>query len=146
MLRGRFGDSSGRPYIEGRLIIPRLNLRSDISFLVDTGADRSVLLVDDAAKMRIDYSALRVGERTSVGIGGTTRHYVEPALVTFEEAGKRLHVYEIELAIARSDRKLRRVPSLLGRDILDRWKMSYDPSRGRLTFDVVSTDHTFDAR
>lgn len=43
MLRGRFGDTTGAPYIEGRLILTRLNLTADISFLVDTGADYTVL-------------------------------------------------------------------------------------------------------
>lgn len=39
MLRGRFGDTSGRPYLEGRLFLPRLKLQGDISFIVDTGAE-----------------------------------------------------------------------------------------------------------
>lgn len=142
MLRGRFGNTSGRPYIAGRLVIPRLNLRSDISFLVDTGADSTVLLIDDAAKMKIDYTRLRRGKHDSVGIGGTMRPYVERAIVTFEEAGKRLYAYEIQLAIAPFHQQLRRVPSLLGRDILDRWRMSYSPSKDRLIFHVVSADHT----
>ena len=142
MLRGRFGNTSGRPFIAGRLFIPRLKLHSDISFLVDTGADRTVLLVDDASKMQIDYSRLKFGKQISVGIGGSTRHYIEPAIVTFEEAGRRLHVYQIELAIAQYNGKLRRVPSLLGRDVLDRWRMSYNPSRDRLTFQVISADQT----
>ena len=58
MLRGRFGDSTGRPYIEGRLIIPRLNIKSDMSFLVDTGADRSLLMPGDGRRLAIDYSKL----------------------------------------------------------------------------------------
>jgi hypothetical protein len=39
MLSGRFDGISGRPYIDGRLSIPRLNLAADVSFLIDTGAD-----------------------------------------------------------------------------------------------------------
>lgn len=45
MLRGRFGHASKRPYIQGRLFIPRLDIWSDISFLVDTGADKTTLLL-----------------------------------------------------------------------------------------------------
>jgi hypothetical protein len=30
----------------------------------------------------------------------------------------------------------------LGRDILNRWSMSYNPSRGRLAIRVVSADFT----
>ena len=142
MLRGRYGNSTGRPYIAGRLVIPRLNLRSDISFLVDTGADSTVLLVDDAARMKLDYGKLKPAGQETVGIGGKARHHIEPAIVTFEEAGRVLHVYEIDLAIVPYQRNLRRVPSLLGRNILDRWQMSYKPSNDRLVFKVISADHT----
>jgi hypothetical protein len=33
-------------------------------------------------------------------------------------------------------------PSLLGRDVLDRWRMNYDPSRDSLKFTVRSADLT----
>lgn len=75
MLRGRFGDTSGRPYLEGRLILPRLGIRSDISWCVDTGADRSLLLPADGTRMGIDYSKL-TGEIPSVGIGGVVHNYL----------------------------------------------------------------------
>ena len=142
MLRGRFGGTSGRPFLEGRLTIPRLNLSHDISFLVDTGADRSVLLVDDTLLMGVDYSNLTLGQRMSVGIGGTARHFVEPAIVTFSEPRRYLHVYEIDLAIVQFNQDLTRMPSLLGRDILDRWRMTYNPEKKRLSFHVWSADHT----
>lgn len=144
MLRGRFGNTSGRPFIAGRLVIPRLGLHSDISFLVDTGADSTVLLVDDALKMLVDYSKLKLDGGESIGMSGASRLYSEPAIVTFEEAGRRLHVYDIQLKITPFNRKLRRVPSLLGRDVIDRWRMSYNPSKDRLTFHVNSADDTIE--
>ena len=43
MLEGRFGDTTGRPYVDGRLfVLGRQELNSNISFLVDTGADGSM--------------------------------------------------------------------------------------------------------
>ena len=39
MLKGRFGDTSGRPYIEGHILLPRLKKRGNVSFVFDTGAD-----------------------------------------------------------------------------------------------------------
>ena len=94
MIRGRFGDTTGRPYIEGRLIVPRLNLRSDVSFIVDTGADNSLL-------MPLDGSSI-----------------CSPAP------------------------DIMNIPSLLGRDILDRWRMTYNPSKRYLAFKVLSADYT----
>ena len=77
MLRGRFGDTTGRPYLEGRLVIPRLSLESDISFLVDTGADRTVLLTADGQRMGIDYSDLTEDIGPSVGLGGASFNFVK---------------------------------------------------------------------
>ena len=141
MLRGRFGDTSGRPYIEGRLLLPRLNIRSDISFIVDTGADRSMLLPDDGDRMGIDYTRL-TGEEESVGIGGVCHNFIEPAIVVFSEVNRFLHIYMIDLAITPSDPDMRDLPSLLGRDILDQWRMTYNPTTKYLGFRVLSADVT----
>ena len=65
MLRGRFEDTTGAPYIEGRLILTRLSLSVDISFLVDTGADMTVLCPSDAAKITLDYDLLTDEAETS---------------------------------------------------------------------------------
>ena len=142
MLRGRFGNTSGRPYLEGRFIIPRLNIQSDISFLVDTGADSTVLLVDDARRIGIDYKKLKLSNRQSVGISGTTRHFKERAFVTFSEPGRFLYVYEIDLAITRPNPKLKKVPSLLGRNVIDNWRMTYNPEKEKLWFKVWHADYT----
>ena len=53
-----------------------------------------------------------------------------------------MRAYSINLMIPRLDPDLFRMPSLLGRDVLDRWHMSYDPSRDKLSFTVRSADHT----
>ncbi len=141
MLRGRFGNTSGRPFIEGRLLLPRIGIRSDISFLVDTGADRSILLPDDGDRMGIDYTKLR-GDQESVGIGGLSHNFVEGAIVIFSEANRFLHVYMIDLAITPSDPDMRDMPSPLGRDILDQWRMTYDATKPYLAFRVLSADIT----
>jgi hypothetical protein len=41
MLTGRFGDTTGRSYIEGRLSLPRLTISDDISFIIDTGGHKT---------------------------------------------------------------------------------------------------------
>jgi hypothetical protein len=54
MIQGRFGNTSGRPYVEGRLVIPRLKVRGDISFIFDTGADQTVLMPMDGTRLLLD--------------------------------------------------------------------------------------------
>ena len=141
MLRGRFGDTTGRPYIEGRLIIPRLNIKSDMSFLVDTGADRSLLMPGDGRRLAIDYAELGEATSGSIGIGGRTTNFEEQALLIFSERHA-VYTYQIELAISRFNNRILRLPSLLGRDIIDRWRMVYSPSQDRLNFTVLSADIT----
>jgi hypothetical protein len=141
MLRGRFGTASGRPYLEGRLIIPRLNLRANLTFLVDTGADCTTLMPSDALRMGIDYAALS-GTDLTVGVGGTSLSFLEDAYVAFPEPKRALHVYHIDLRITPDAPELMDIPSLLGRDVLNHWRMSYNPTKDRLTFTVVSADLT----
>ena len=78
----------------------------------------------------------------SVGIGRTSRSYTEESVVLFNEPGKALYVYEIALEIVGPDDHLMDIPSLLGRDILNRWRMDYSPTTDELTFQVINADHT----
>ena len=141
MLRGRFGDTSGRPYIEGRLILPNLNIRGDISFLVDTGADVSRLHPNDGVRLKIDYGQLS-GDAESVGTSGVSHDFTEPAVVVFSEQKRFLYVYNITLRIAPIDPEIMDLPSILGRDILDQWRMTYNPQKNSLVFAVILADVT----
>ena len=50
--------------------------------------------------------------------------------------------YRLDLHIAQVTAATRTLPSLLGRDVLNRWRMDYDPTRSLLTFTVRTADHT----
>lgn len=140
MLRGRFGDSTGRPYIEGRLLLPRLGIRSDISFLMDTGADKSLLMPMDAQRMGIDYTQL-TGDSPTIGIGGISHNYLETAYIVFSDP-RYLYMCLVELEIASLAPDTEDIPSLLGRDVLNRWRIIYEPTRKRLNCTVLSADFT----
>ena len=142
MLRGRFGHANKRPYIQGRLFIPRLEIWSDVSFLVDTGADKTSLLPADGSRMGLSYDQLMKSPIPSVGIGGISRSYTEESIVLFNEPGKALYIYEITIEIVGPDDHIMDIPSLLGRDILNRWRMDYYPTTDELTFQVITADHT----
>lgn len=139
MLIGRFGNTTGRPYIEGRLIFPRLQIRGDISFLVDTGSDRSLLNPVDGNRLRIDYSRLG-DEEDSVGVGGISRNYQEREVLVFSEPRRVLYIYTVNLAIAPPSPDIMDLPTLLGREILDQWRLVCEPTRGILTATVRSAD------
>jgi hypothetical protein len=106
---------------------------------VDTGADRTVLLPSDAARIGVDYAAL-TRETESVGVGGISRDYLDHALLIFSEPNRYLYAYFIDLMITAPSPEITDLPSLLGRDILHRWRISYNFATKRLVFDVLSAD------
>ena len=143
MLRGRFGESSGRPYVSARVFIPRLGLAGNVSLIFDTGADSSVLMPADAATLGIDYDLLS-NPFESFGIGGSAPTYVERARLVFADTnGGRLYGYDIPLLVHHPTPDAMRVPSLLGRDVIDRWRVTYDKSLAELAAEVVSSDAEF---
>jgi hypothetical protein len=125
-ITGRYGDTTGRPYIEGRLYIPRLDLRADLSFLLDTGADGVFIMPGDALLMGIDYTTLRLAPRASLGVGGVTQDYLEPAVLVFSDM-THLYVYDTQVTIGHLEPNLLSTPSLLGRSIIDGWDLRYCP-------------------
>lgn len=140
MLRGRFGDTTRRPYVQARLVIPRFNIDASISFLVDTGADSSLIAPADAREMGIDYAKLG-GAVESLGMGGIALSYPVKCSLAFRDPGKCIYVYHLDaLDIAAPDPEIEEMPSLLGREILDRWRMTYDPTKDTLSFMVRSAD------
>ncbi len=139
MLIGRFGDTSGRPYLEGRVVLPRLNVRADFSFVVDTGADETFLMPGDGLTMKLPYGSLAAFNDDSIGASGPIRSTNEPAWVAFSD-GDKLYGYSLNLAILEFRRDMLMVPTLLGRDILHRWAMNYRHSAARLEFEVESAD------
>ena len=126
MITGRFGDTSGRPFIEGRLILPRLKVEGNVSFLMDTGADGSMLMPGDARKLGVPFDLLE-GDHECGGIGGTIHSFPERAILVFTDPQVMLFGYEIEIAIMPDGSGMEEVPSLLGRDVIDRWRVTYDP-------------------
>ena len=98
MLVGRFGDTTGRPYFEGRLYLPRLHLQSSISFLLDTGADSTALMPADAVTMGVAHSVLRLAKDPMLGIGGAAKMYIEKAILLLVDE-ERLYSYALDLTI-----------------------------------------------
>ena len=74
MIVGRFGDTAGRPYVEAIVIVlfSRLNIKLNVSFLVDTGADISVINPVDGIQAKLPYNNLTNADDVS-GIGGTRK-------------------------------------------------------------------------
>ena len=139
MIVGRF-DDWGRPIMRARLIIPRLGISGLVNFLVDTGASTTSLHPHAGRRLRIPFDELR-DPHSAIGIGGSQPYYREPALVILTDSGGECK-FLITLSIARPQLPtpsnprpvVNLLPSLLGRDVLNRLRIDYDHPGRRLWF------------
>ena len=136
MIQGHF-DLRGRPHVNAYIAIPDLLLTlKPITLLLDTGADRTSIQPSGATTLGINTRDL-TPTGISIGIGGYARYATIPAFIAFEERPwpwrkTRLVYFRTELNIAMPDRSSRDLPSLLGRDIIDRCRILYDKAQGKL--------------
>jgi hypothetical protein len=134
---GRF--FAGKPLVTARLILPRLLVVDELSSLMDTGADGTVVMPMDADMMGINYSQL-LGDVASSGIGGTAHSFTEPALLVFTDPGVTEYTYRLDIRFMEDNATSRQLPPLLGRDVLNHWRIVYDPEVGELAATVRSAD------
>ena len=118
-------DAKNAPYVYGQVIIPRLQIAGEVAFLLDTGASVTCLHPYDAREIGVTFDLLR-DEAYSSGVGGSASYYRENALIAFED-GSTTSTYDIQLHIASPTTSNRTFPSLLGRDIINRWSVLYEP-------------------
>ena len=60
-----------------------------------------------------------------------------------DQSQSRIYAYDIELLVHHPTPDAMRVPSLLGRDIIDRWRVTYDKTALELSAEVKSSDREF---
>lgn len=130
------------PFVDGYVILQRLNVKGCVSFLVDTGADQTVLSALDGARLGIDYNDLQ-SPVTTLGIGGTNHFYREKAVLVLS-GEQRAYVFTLDVLVGPPSWP-EDVPSILGRDVLNRLAMNYNAGNipPSLTFRVLSSDSDF---
>jgi hypothetical protein len=150
MISGRFGDTSGRPYIEARVTFTRLKTviqipspgEADVSFLADTGADQTTIMPADWTRFSVDLSRL-IAPFTIYGVGGKADGFKEPAIITLLEPSVGLRTYTTDIVIVKPGPYIMDCASLLGRDVLKNWSITFDKTNNRVSARVLRADHTF---
>lgn len=135
MIKGFFRGDTG--FVNAHLISKSLDIDETIEFVIDTGANKTVLLDKDAITLGIDYKKLKKHDRDFVGIGGSIRTYIiEDALLLFKaekEVKIRTPIFVVKHPIEEMDEaekmKVLRIPSLLGRDIINRFRLIFDKQK-----------------
>lgn len=109
---------------------------------MDTGADSSVLMPVDSRRLGIDFNLL-IGKQICTGIGGSVELFVEHGVLVFSDPGVALYTYDLNINIMADDVEMEDMSSLLGRDVIDRWRIIYDPQGDGLTATVRDADKIF---
>ena len=138
MLRGEFREPRKAAYLQANVTLPRLGLSLLVDFHIDTGAESTMLLPKDTHHMNIAWDELPRVTRAA-GLGGTVSAFREFAVLQFEGQG-RLWLYGIDIALLSPSVDSAPLPSVLGRDVLNNWRMHCSPVEDTLTFDVLRAD------
>ena len=131
MIRGYFATIGvrSRPFVDVSLTLAAFSGIFKVQFLVDTGADRTVIGPLDARRLSRHFGAnvlMFPRGPSSTGVGGQMDTYVASAVITFDT-----DVVPLSLTILDPTSPLT-IPSLLGRDILARYGLFLEERTGRV--------------
>jgi len=127
------------PFVRATVDLKSLNIRGSIHFHVDTGASMTVLLDRDVNYLGIDVGCLKRADKDIGGVGVLINTYVVEDAALFlrtEDGGiieEKLRLFSGIHNLSRLPDKERalimRLPSLLGRDVIYRFKLVCDKNR-----------------
>ena len=125
MIHGSFAGPPGRrrPQVVAHVAVELTGRGEEVTFIIDTGADRTLLSIADAEALGLDAEVLPVGR--SLGIGGATATALVPAILGL---GSR-HIRTTLRVLVGGGEGDRRIPSVLGGDILARFGLYVEERR-----------------
>jgi hypothetical protein len=108
-----------------------LHTYATLEFLIDTGATKTTISDKDAIRLGIDYDALEKLDKGMLGIGGPVDTYIlKEAKLALHKKDGQTHVENLEsLCFLRHfelTERILRIPSILGRDVLNKYALIYD--------------------
>jgi len=139
MIRGFFRNDIG--FINAHLISEEMRIDEMIEFLVDTGASRTTLLDKDAIYLGINYGKLRKSEQDMSGIGGSVETYViDDSVILFGGNSIKIPVFVLKHPLEEMNReeriKILRFPSILGRDVINKFRLIFDKGMDEISLKV----------
>ncbi len=134
MIRGDFYTSgmTRRPFIDAILQFPAVSNQSlDVKFLIDTGADRTILAPLDAIRLSrrfgLDLTTLAKGQPTT-GVGGRTETRSLDATLIIDTFTTTINMRVLEVPPP----PIPAIPSLLGRDVLSHFALFMEDRTNRV--------------
>jgi len=138
---GYFDDhfEPSAPFLRVVLRSESLGLSYPLGVHVDTGSSVTIVFDKDVELLGIDVRKLRKAERNVGGVGGMVDTYViEDAELLFRTEDRKIRVEKLHLFVGKHDlaklspnerEMIMLVPSLLGRDVIHRFRFVCDKGR-----------------
>ena len=124
------------PFIKGLLISKNLHIRRFLDLHIDTGASSTIILDKDARYLGLDIESLKRAEKSIGGIGGLIdTYFIEDAKIVFQTEEGITHeemltllvgIHELDKLTEDERVLIARLPSLLGRNTLRKFRLIYD--------------------
>lgn len=129
MIKGFFKNGAG--FINAYLVSEEIGINVPTELLVDTGASRTTLLDKDAMYFGINYGKLRRSDQDMSGIGGSVETYViDDSVLHLGGYNIKTPVFVLKHPLEKVNReeriKILRFPSILGRDVINKFKLVFD--------------------
>jgi hypothetical protein len=133
-------NTNSWPVVAASVWLPPLNTPINAPFLLDTGSDRTILSREALLASGLDGLAaapLRTEELQAYG--STVSLELRTATLGFRTTTHRL-LYDVEVCIPPAGFLEQGLPSLLGRDLFNRWRVLLDFQKGVLQIDARTWD------
>lgn len=122
------------PFVAAAILLHQLNTRARLPLLLDTGASNTMILWGDVERLGIDVSKMKP-EREFSGLGGLIGAKPITSTIGLRSDKGYLVQENIEVHIVTStcpNTKLKLLPSILGRDIINKYILNYSYDAGKV--------------
>ena len=146
---GRYKTVDGKdkgPYVSAYLFFPRLDVYGPAEFLVDSGADSTMLRPARDLEIIIPYHLVRTDVYgVATGVGGQQRCFIEQCMLSFRDEQYRyvrrfLNIFIAEVA---TSAVMEASPSLLGRDFLNLCDVRLNHVQNLVSLDPLNVESGF---
>ena len=114
-------------YVQTTVRTPRLSVSDSVDFLIDTGADFTCIHPQDAKRLGLSPDPMQMPSDSVrlAGVGGVLEYYREDATLQFNDEDGSILEFYCQIHVSH-DPSVERLPSLLGRDFLNRCRLLAD--------------------
>ena len=130
-------EDTPAPYVRVRVHLWHTGHSAELDFLVDTGAYATVLHPDDVDRLGIDAGSLLGRQTQASGIGGSMNYIsVDAVLSMYDGQAGAWRGFPVRLDVSTQDSDPDDgLPSLLGRDVLNRCNCNFNAREGIVTLE-----------